>query len=164
MPAQPFWLQRISEILATAKASQVPFLDRAAVQILFDVRKRQAVRLMHLIGGYHIGKAFVVGRPELVAWLQKVAATPKARSSEAARERVEVSIEEARSLVDRNRKFIVSADARSRKLAGLPATVHLRPGELRIEFFGLEDLSRQLFELGMAMANDYARLARLVEE
>lgn len=164
MPAQPFWMQRISEILATAKASQVPFLDRAAVENLFALRKRQAIRVMHLIGGYHIGKAFVVGRPELLTWLQKIAASPKARWSEAARERLEVSIEEARSLLDRNRKFMVSADARSRKLDGLPPTVHLRPGELRIEFFGLEDLSRQLFELGMAMANDYSRLARLVEE
>ena len=59
---QPFWLSRVSEILDTARNSEVPFLDRCAVEKLFDVRKRQAIRLMHKIGGYHVGKAFVLAQ------------------------------------------------------------------------------------------------------
>jgi hypothetical protein len=163
MPAQPFWLQRISDILTTAKKSEVPFLDRVAVQNLFGVRKRQAIRLMHAIGGYHVGRGFVVGRPELIAWLQEARNSPEARSQEAARERLEIAIEEARSIVGRDRKFIVSPDAVSKKLPGLPPTIQLKTGELKIEFFGTEDLLRQLFELSQAIGNDYARFQSLVE-
>ena len=39
-----------------------------------------------------------------------------------------------------------------------------QPGELRIEFFGAEDLLRHLFELSQAMINDYARFQAAVEE
>ena len=118
---------------------------------------------MHKIGGYRVGKAFVVGQPGVVGWLKKVSAGSDAYWAEAARERLEVSIEEARAVPDRHRKFIVSPDARERKLEGLPGTVHLKPGELRIEFFGAEDLFRQLYELGQAMGNDYDRFRVLAE-
>ena len=160
---RPFWLQHVSEILDTAQNTQAPFLDRSAVEKLFDVRKRQAIRLMHKIGGYYVGKAFVVGQPAVVEWLKKISASPDAYWAEAARERLEVSIEEARALRDRHRKFIVSRDARERRLEGLPQTIHLKPGELRIEFFGAEDLSRQLYELSQAMGNDYERFRALAE-
>ena len=161
---QPFWLQDISDIIDTARNSSVPFLDRAAVQNLFQLQKRQAIRLMHSIGGYHIGKAFVVGREKLIEWLQEVAATRDARFKEAARERIEVAIEEARTMVGRNRQFIVGPETLSATIPGLPATIQLKPGELRIEFFGTEDLLRQLFELSQAIGNDYGRFQSLVEE
>lgn len=149
--------------METVSNSEVPFLDRGAVERLFDVRKRQAIRLMHRIGGYYVGKAFVVGQPAVVTWLQRVAANPQTYWAEAARERLEISIEEARGLRDRHRKFIVSPDVRDRRLQGLPATVHLKPGELKIEFFGAEDLFRQLYELGQAIGNDYSRFRALAE-
>ena len=160
---QPFWLQHISEILETAQNTQVPFLDRTAVERLFDVRKRQAIRLMHKMGGYYVGKAFVVGKQAVVEWLQKVSATPDAYWSEATRERLEILVEEALTLRDRHRKFRVSPDARECRLEGLPATIHLTQGELKIEFAGAEDLFRQLYELGQAMGNDYERFRAIAE-
>jgi hypothetical protein len=102
---------------------------------------------MHAIGGYHVGKGFVVGRPELIAWLQEARNSPEARWQEAGRERLEIAIEEARGVAGRNRRFIVSPDAVGKKLPGLPPTIQLKTGELKIEFFGTEDLLRQLFEL-----------------
>jgi hypothetical protein len=46
----------------------------------------------------------------------------------------------------------------------LPAGIHLKPGELRIEFFGAEDLLRHLYELAQAMGNDFGRFQEAVEE
>jgi hypothetical protein len=37
-------------------------------------------------------------------------------------------------------------------------------GELRIEFFGAEDLAAKLFELSQAMTNDWQAFARAVEK
>jgi len=45
----------------------------------------------------------------------------------------------------------------------LPAGIHLKPGELRIEFYGAEDLLRHLFELSQAMVNDFGRFQAAVE-
>jgi len=36
--------------------------------------------------------------------------------------------------------------------------------DLRIEFFGAEDLAAKLFELSQAMSNDWAAFAQAVEE
>ena len=46
----------------------------------------------------------------------------------------------------------------------LSSDIALKPGELRIEFFGAEDLAAKLFELSKAMANDWQSFARAVEE
>jgi hypothetical protein len=51
-----------------------------------------------------------------------------------------------------------------RLIGDVPSGIHLRPGELRIEFFGAEDLLRHLFELSQAIMNDYQRFESLVEE
>jgi hypothetical protein len=43
------------------------------------------------------------------------------------------------------------------RFVGSGAGIHLQPGELRIEFFGAEDLLRHLFELSQVMVNGFAR-------
>jgi hypothetical protein len=57
----------------------------------------------------------------------------------------------------------VAPDVRDRMMKDLPAGIHLQPGELRIEFFGAEDLLRHLFELSQAMVNDFARFQSAIE-
>jgi hypothetical protein len=46
----------------------------------------------------------------------------------------------------------------------LPAGVHLKPGELRIEFFGTEDLLRHLLELSQVIMHDFVRIQSVVEK
>jgi hypothetical protein len=48
------------------------------------------------------------------------------------------------------------------KFADLPAGVHLRSGELRIEFHGTENLLRHLFELSQAIMNDHKKFAAIL--
>ena len=61
-------------------------------------------------------------------------------------------------------------DARNRRKPRLsvgsppPATIDLRPGELRIAFSGAEDLAAKLWELSQAMAHDWNGFMRAVEE
>ena len=57
----------------------------------------------------------------------------------------------------------MAPDVRDRRMKDLPAGIHLQPGELRIEFFGAEDLLRHLFELSQAMVNDFGRFQAAVE-
>ena len=41
--------------------------------------------------------------------------------------------------------------------------MHLRPGELRIEFNGAEELLQRLFELSQAILNDYKKFGKICE-
>ena len=56
--------------------------------------------------------------------------------------------------VFRRVRIPAAADVDSRRVRDLSGDIALKPGELRIEFFGAEDLAAKLFELSQAMAND----------
>ena len=45
-------------------------------------------------------------------------------------------------------------DVRDRSVLDLRGAIELRPGELRIQFYGAEDFAAKLFEVSQAMAND----------
>ena len=46
---------------STLQAPDVPpFLDRPAIERLFGLRRRQSITLMHRLGGYQVGKTFLV--------------------------------------------------------------------------------------------------------
>jgi hypothetical protein len=72
---------------------------------------------------------------------------------------------EARRLA-RGRKVRIdtAVHVRDRVLKDLPVGIHLKPGELRIEFRGAEDLLRHLYELSQAIVNDHERFQKAVED
>ena len=58
MPNKPSWLLRVNEILEDLGGAEMaahPFLTRGAVEKLFGLKRRQAIELMHSVGGYSFG-------------------------------------------------------------------------------------------------------------
>ena len=47
-----------------------PFLDRPAIEQLFSIRRRQAIRVLAAASGYQVGKTFVVERQALIDFLE----------------------------------------------------------------------------------------------
>jgi hypothetical protein len=47
MPAKPAWLLKIPEIIRMLEAFDVPVVDRAIIERLFGLRRRQAIELLH---------------------------------------------------------------------------------------------------------------------
>jgi hypothetical protein len=131
---------------------------------VFGVGRRRAIQLLHQFGGYQVGKTFVIDRAGFIAQLE-VAQTSEAFEREQQRKvRILDELERARRLAPARKVWIaVAPDVQGRLIEGLPAGIHLGPGELRIEFFGAEDLLRHLFELSQAIGNDYRRFESLVE-
>lgn len=168
MPDQPSWLDRVSAILDTLDSPDVrslPFLTRASIESLFDLKRRQAIYLMKTIGRYQIGKAFVVDREVLRRWLEAAKLGEKVWVREMIRTRIEDLVEEAQwDREARKTRAVVPRETVYLKIDGIPPTVSLQPGELKIEFFGAEDLFRQLFELAQVMRNDYDKFKALVDE
>jgi hypothetical protein len=140
-------------------------VDRAIVEKLFRLKRRRAISLLKSLGGFESGNAFLVERLSLVAQLEAMREGAGFQEEYQRRVRFTEALERTRKLEPGKKIQIAAApDVRDRRLADLPAGIHLKPGELRIEFFGTEDLLRHLFELSQAILNDYRRFQEIVEE
>lgn len=164
MPAQPAWFHRLDRILEALLKMESSYLDRQAVEKLFGVRERRARQLMAGLPGLQAGNAFAVERLALLNRLEETSASGPFQWEVNRRARVADELERARRLLPGRNVLIPSApDVRERRLAGLSGDIALKPGELRIEFYGAEDLAAKLFELSQAMANDWTAFAEAVE-
>jgi len=161
LAAKPRWWRHIPEIQSMLADVRLPVIDRAAVERLFGLRRRQAIELMNRLGGYQAGRTFVIGREQLIAQLDSIAAGGEYRQEAARRERLAGSIEK----IQRTRqteavRIPVSAEVFGMRMQTLTPGVRLAPGKLEIEFAGPEDLLRKLFELAQGVANDYTGFER----
>jgi hypothetical protein len=151
--------------LEERRAFIAPVIDRATLERVLHIERRTAIRLMHLFEGYQAGKTFLIDRLQLIEQLEQLARGEGFAIECDRRARLADELEKTRRLAPgRKIRIDTPADVRDRVLADLPAGIHLKPGELRIEFFGAEDLLRHLFELSQAMVNDFERFQAAVEE
>ena len=161
MPAKPRWWLHIPEIRSMLAESGLPVVDRAAVERLFRLQRRQAIELMHRFGGYQAGRTFLISREQILAQLDCILATGEYEQETARRERLVAAVESVRhSRRSEAVRIPVAADVFDSRLETLGPCVHLEPGRLAIEFAGPEDLLRKLFCLSQAVANDYTGFRR----
>jgi hypothetical protein len=136
---------------------QIPVIDRAAIERLFGLRRRQAIDLMNRLGGYQAGRTFLIGREQLLCRLDSITAGDEYRWEVARRERLASSIDGIqRTRQNEAVRIPVSPEVFASRLHSLEPDVRLRPGRLVIDFSGPEDILRKLFGLAQALANDYA--------
>jgi hypothetical protein len=166
MPQLPSWYRRLPEILGQLRDSGAPpFLDRSAVEALFGISRRQAIRLLAAAQGYQVGKTFLVERQALVDFLEareKSGAPPAAR---ARKQRVAAALSEVANYVAAQRTQIPTRpDVFRRQLTDLPAAIELiAPGKLQISYHGAEDLLAQIVELAAAATHDFPAFRRRYE-
>jgi hypothetical protein len=152
MPAQPRWLLHLPEIIDNLCALEAPVVDRAVVEALFGLRRRQAINLMHSFGGYEIGRTALIERCVLIARLREMVAGERFRFEQRRRERVAERLDELRRY---RQAAAVAIRVESAADAGLPAGVRLEAGRLIIEFGSVEDLLAKLYGIAQAAAEDF---------
>lgn len=166
MPAQPSWHARVPEILETLRAENTPpILDRAVIEHLFGLRRRQAIRLMGSCRGFQAGKTFLIDRDSLIDWLQRLESTGEVGKALQHKRRVLAAVNEA-SRRARAARIEIRADpaAAERLPTGLPPAIEITaPGRVQISYRGAEDLLAQIVELASAAANDFARFRQMFE-
>ena len=166
MPKLPLWYRRVPEILQQLRSTGAPpFLDRPAIEQLFHLSRRQAIRLLGALRGYQVGKTFLVERASLIEFLdsrEKSGAAPEAR---ARRQRVATALNEVANYAAAQRVQVrTSPDVFRRRPANLPAAIELvAPGKLQISYHGAEDLLSQIVELAAAATNDFPGFRKLYE-
>ncbi len=159
MPNHPTWLERIPNILATVQSEITPpILDRQAIEILFGVRRRQAIVLLHRLDGYKVGQAFVVSRGTVIEFLQKIMASGLLETLEAKKTSVIEFLGEARQGLRLPSIPLPATKLADITLDGLPEDIHLHPPTLTIHFHGATDLLEKLFSLSQALMNDFETL------
>jgi len=157
MPAKPRWWRHIPEIRKMLEDAHLPVIDRASVERLFGLERRQAIELMHRFGGYLAGRTFLIGREQLIEALDAIAASGEYQQEAARREQFVASVDAVRRTRQTEAiRIPVSREVFDARLKSLGPGVELRAGRLAIEFAGPEDLLRKLFALAQAVANDYA--------
>lgn len=154
MPAKPAWFLQLPHILDEVRSLPCPVLDRAGFESLFQVRRRQAIQLMHRFGGFQTGKTFLIDRLQLLAELERALATPDYAFERRRKQRLAESVEKLERHRAAARVKIPLATLPAPGLP-LPADVHLSPGRLTVDFATPEDLLSKLFLLAQKMAEDF---------
>jgi hypothetical protein len=165
MPRKSEWTEQLPAALDELRQFPAPVVDRAILEKVLRIERRTAIRLMNRFGGFQSGKTFLIDRLHLIEQLEEIDHGDDVSIERERRARLADELERTRRLAPgRKVKIEAPAAVRDRRMKDLPAGIHLQPGELRIEFFGAEDLLRHLFELSQAMVNDLERFQAAVEE
>ena len=156
MALDPEWLHRVPDICVQLRGLHTPVVDRAVIERLFGVKRRQAIQLMHRFGGYQAGKTFLLETGRLTEKLQELADTPGFREVDQRKRRLSSMLDEAwQYRAAHSIRIPVSASTRDRVVADLPPGIVLMAGRLMINFTDVEDLVSKLYELAQAAANDF---------
>lgn len=134
----------------------MPVVDRAVIQEVFDLGRRQSIELMHRFGGYQAGRTFLIERNRLIAELDAIGSSGEYQREVARHEKLTTAVAKLqRERRAKEVRFDVPPGVRETRIATLPESVHLEPGKLEIDFSGSQDLLAKLFALSQAAANDY---------
>jgi hypothetical protein len=154
MPAQPSWYPRIPQMLACLRApSTPPFLDRPAVERLFGVRRRQAIRLMGSCDGYQVGRTFLVDREAVIGLLSAVENSGAGEQERARKRRVMAALEEGAGQAAARQVRVPRPAAADTALPGGVSLVG--PGRLELRYETAEDLLARVVELVTAATRDF---------
>ncbi len=159
MPRRAEWIHRLPEALERLAELAAPTLDRQAIEVLFDVSPRQALRILHGLAGHQAGQALVIGRAELRTKLEGLAGQEEVRLEQRRHGRVGEELTRLRAAQQARAMPIASAaGTRPAALDELRASgIRLSPGRLEITFRNGEELLGRLLELAQAVADDPAR-------
>jgi hypothetical protein len=166
MPTRPLWLHRLPEITHQLDSPSLPpLLDRPCIELLFGVKRRQAIRLLAALGGYQSGKTFLIRRDELARRLTELSKTSTAQLARERKARmVEAMANAQQELAVRLTEIQIAPDVETRQPQQIPATIRLASqGTLEIQFSNAEDLLAQVVELASAASNDFPAFRKIVE-
>jgi hypothetical protein len=156
MPPQPRWLLRVPEIVEELSAIDVPVVDRAMVERVFGLRRRQAINLMRAFGGYQLGKTALVERSAILEKLRLIIGGDRFVFEWRRRERLSEQLEQLRKH-RQAASVAIAVEPDPPPDASLPPGVRLEAGRLTIDFASVEDLLSKLYGIAQAAAEDFGR-------
>lgn len=164
MPGKPIWYDRINEIHDALERSKAPVLDRAAIERLFGLKRRQAINLMARFKGFLSGRHWLVHRQNVLDELVRIAHEPGYGRQIRARRKLSSYVEEVKARrVEFARPIAAPTENLVVKGEKLPAGVYCpRPGQMVLEYASVDALLAEINALAMAAVNDFAGFSEAV--
>jgi hypothetical protein len=160
LPEKPLWVHRLPEVLKALERLPVPWVDRATVEDLLHVRRRQAQKILAPLATQRCGCSTVVERSVLVRHLERLASGETAYYEQKRRERVWAELEqERRRWLETPPAFVhpkpeMLQAVYKEDFEGLPAGVDLGPGRIEITFEHPTEALEKLLALAMAIGQN----------
>ncbi len=129
-------------------------VDRASVEALFGLSRRQAIRFMGRFGGYLSGKAFLIDRNELIAQLEALSDGTDFQQDRTRRRRVAAMATELQRDWAARQTPISPPSSPVRGFGDLPEAVRLEESRVEIRFASHEELLTHLLTLVRALARE----------
>ena len=164
MPGKPLWHDRIDEIRAALERAETPLLDRAAIERLFGLKRRQAINLMARFNGFLSGRHWLVERASVLRELDRLAREPGYGQRLRAKRKLSAHIEEVKARrIEFARPITVPSENLVQKGEKLPAGVFCpRPGQMVLDYASVDALLAQINALAMAAVDDFAGFSEAV--
>ncbi len=167
MPVQLSFLHRLASGIAALEECGSDWVDRRTVEEALGVGKWTAWRLLRRCGAAEgPGKALVCRKTEFIERLRKLERDERFEPEIQRRRRVEAYLDGmARFARTRHKEIAREAEAESlasSRFEALPEGVELTPGELRVQFEGMEDFLRKFGAVVFALHNDYEAVAAFI--
>lgn len=128
----------------------------------FGVATVRAVEMIREFGGVKEAGRFVARRADVLIRLRSM--LPEYEAEDLRKENLRRDIDAAQRLARARTVRVATSPGHSQLLRDLPAAITLGPGELRIRFYGHEDLLAQLLVLGETAAFDSAEFEKRCED
>lgn len=164
----PTWHARAAEIRRLVERLPSPVIDRATIEEILGLRRRQAIRLMaslqgYKVGGHKVGCAYIVERAHLLSQLSELVGSRGVRREQ----------HRKRQVLDVLSELQQEATARTTRIPRLAPVLHdlpdgdlpegillARPGEISIAFRSPEELLSRVLALSQAAVSDYPKFRR----
>lgn len=164
MPRKTEWTRKLTRALDELPRLHAPMIDRAAIERLFDVSPRQALRILKRLSPKRAGSSLTIERGELIQKLEALRNDEGVEFERRRQDRIAVEIDRLRRETASRRIAIpVDPSVTERRLAELPPGIALTPGQLTVRFTSAENLLALLVELAHAIGNDFARFEQIIE-
>jgi hypothetical protein len=155
MPRKVEWfckLERIEKSLG--RLAPDGLLDRAAIEEIFGVSRRQATRILVRVGSVSVGGARVISCENLVCRLKLLRENDAVVFERTRRERLHQQLEVARQELQ-SKRIPIPLTLSAVHLEALPAAIHLGRGELSVQFLTPMELLQNLMLLVQAISEDF---------
>jgi hypothetical protein len=155
MPAKPIWYSRLGEIKRSLAHSTAPVVDRAAIEKLFGLGRRQAINLMRRFDGHLSGRHWFVDRLQMIERLGEVALLPgygdEIRRKVALKDQIEILRETNPQL----QRPIAAPRPRQSDVSLPPGVRVFNGGQMLISYANTAELLGILLALTQEAVDDY---------
>lgn len=160
MPRKPRWLLAVPDAIKQLERLTRENLTRRDLEVLFDVSKVTAAKLMKRFGAARVSQTAILPRTRLLAELRRQRKLAAFRREEERREHV---VEELRKARLTGLRVTVPVETLGARLSAIPDGIVITRERIEVRYGSAKEALTRLYELARVLTNDYEEFEKLVD-